>query len=257
MPSIIGETHTAFIGGKNILDGVFIANEVVDGWKKAKLQGLTIKLNFEKAFDSVNWEFMFSMMSSFVAEGLNILLTRALNLGILKGVLVRANEVLISHLQFADDTILLCESDMAQVVIIKRILRCLEVLSELRINYHKSVVCSVGVDDESLHTFANLLTCKIKIIRWMGKMLSLAGRLTLIKSVLSSLPVYYLSLFKMPEGVAREFKKIKAAFLWNGNDLKRKVHLVKWLEVTKSVGQGGLGIRRIRDVNACLLLKWW
>ncbi|XP_028067002.1 uncharacterized protein LOC114269851 [Camellia sinensis] len=216
-------------------------------WKKAKLQGLTIKLNFEKAFDSVNWEFMFSMMSSFgfgskwvswmkaLGEGLNILLTRALNLGILKGVLVGANEVLISHLQFADDTILLCESDMAQVVIIKSILRCFEVLSELRINYHKSVVCSVGVDDESLHTFANLLNIKIKIIRLMGKMLSLAGRLTLIKSVLSSLPVYYISLFKMPEGVAHEFQKIKAAFLWNGNDLKRKVHLVKWLEVTKSV----------------------
>lgn len=96
-----------------------------------------------------------------------------------------------------------------------------------------------------------------RLLGWKRKMLSFARRLTLIKSVLSSLPVYYLSLFKMPEGVAREIEKIEAAFLWGGDGLKRKVHLVKWMEVTKSVAQGGLGIRRIRDVNACLLLKWW
>ncbi|CAL5397362.1 unnamed protein product [Camellia sinensis] len=88
-------------------------------------------------------------------------------------------------------------------------------------------------------------------------MLSFAGRLTLIKSTLSSLPVYFLSLLKMPEGVARDIEKIEANFLWGGNAIKRKVHLVKWVEVTRSTDQGGLGIRRIRDVNACLLLKWW
>lgn len=65
MPSTIGDTQIAFIERRNIIDGVFIANEVVDGWKKAKQQGLIIKLNFEKAFDSVNWEFLFSLMSSF------------------------------------------------------------------------------------------------------------------------------------------------------------------------------------------------
>lgn len=65
LPSSIGETQIAFIRGRNILDEVFIANKVVDGWKKAKKQGLIIKLDFEKAFDSVNWEFLFSMMSCF------------------------------------------------------------------------------------------------------------------------------------------------------------------------------------------------
>ena len=98
---------------------------------------------------------------------------------------------------------------------------------------------------------------KVKLAGWKRKLLSFAGRLTLIKSVLSSLPTYYLSLFKMPEGVAKEIEKIQAAFLWGGNDLKRKVHLVKWVDITKLANQGGLGIRRIRDVNTCLLLKWW
>ncbi|XP_028087035.1 uncharacterized protein LOC114287789 [Camellia sinensis] len=54
LSSIIGETQAAFIGGRNILDGVFIANKVVDGWKKAKKPGLILKLDFEKTYDSVN-----------------------------------------------------------------------------------------------------------------------------------------------------------------------------------------------------------
>lgn len=174
------------------------------------------------------------------------------------------------------------------MVFVKRVLRCFEVLSGLRINYHKSVVCGVGVDDELLFAFAKLLNCKVhslslkflglppganpsrkstlkpvldkirsRLSDWKRKLLSFAGRLTLIKLVLFSLLVYYLSLFKILEGVARQFEKIKDAFLWGGNDLKRKVHQVKWLDVTKNVNQGGLGIKRIWDINTRLLLKWW
>ncbi|XP_028078280.1 uncharacterized protein LOC114280136 [Camellia sinensis] len=165
-----------------------------------------------------------------------------------------------------------------QMVLIKRILRCFKVLSGLRINYHKSVVCGVGVDDALLLSFAKLLNCQVhslplrflglplganpgrkstwkpvldkirsKLSGWKRKLLSFVGRLTLIKSTLSSLPSYFLSLFKIPEGVAKEIKRIESAFLCGGNDLKRKVHLVKWGEAAKSINQGGLGIRRIRD----------
>ncbi|XP_028120243.1 uncharacterized protein LOC114317681 [Camellia sinensis] len=98
---------------------------------------------------------------------------------------------------------------------------------------------------------------KVKLASWKRKFLSLAGRLTLIKAVLSSLSVYYLSLFKMLEGVAKELDKIQAVFLWGGSVIKSKIHIVKWSAVTKSIIKGGLGIKSLRDVNACLLLKWW
>lgn len=86
---------------------------------------------------------------------------------------------------------------------------------------------------------------KARLAGWKRRMLSFAGRLALIKSVLSCLPVYYLSLFRMPEGVAKDFERIQAAFLWGGLDLRKKVHLVKWEEVTRSIANGGLGIRRV------------
>ncbi|XP_028066337.1 uncharacterized protein LOC114269242 [Camellia sinensis] len=50
-PYVISETQSAFLGGRNILDGILIANKVMDGWKKSKKKGVIIKLDFEKAYD--------------------------------------------------------------------------------------------------------------------------------------------------------------------------------------------------------------
>lgn len=86
---------------------------------------------------------------------------------------------------------------------------------------------------------------KIKLASWKRRYLSFAGRLTLIKAILSSLPVYYLSLFKMPVGVAKEINKIQSTFLWGGLDLKRKVHLVKWDNVTLSKTQVGWELKEL------------
>lgn len=97
---------------------------------------------------------------------------------------------------------------------------------------------------------------KKKLSGWKRRLLSYAGRVTLIKSVLSSLPIYFMSLFKIPECVAKEIDKIQARFLWGGDEAKRKIHLVRWKEVLNK-NQGGLGIRDIRVTNECLLLKWW
>lgn len=71
------------------------------------------------------------------------------------------------------------------------------------------------------------------------------------------MPVYYMSLFKIPECVAKELDKIQARFLWGGDEFNKKIHLVKWNEVQLPKKQGGFGIRDIRLMNVCLLIKWW
>lgn len=65
LPKIISEVQTAFLSGRHIIDGVLIANEVVDWWKRSKKKGIILKLDFEKAYDSVNWEFLYSIMKNF------------------------------------------------------------------------------------------------------------------------------------------------------------------------------------------------
>ncbi|GMP55747.1 hypothetical protein CsSME_00020477 [Camellia sinensis var. sinensis] len=80
---------------------------------------------------------------------------------------------------------------------------------------------------------------KSRLAMWKIKLLSFAGRLTLVKSVLDSIPGYYISLCKLPIGIAKEIDKLKSTFLWGSSELRRKIHMVKWNDVSMNKDQGG------------------
>ncbi|KAK3183580.1 hypothetical protein Dsin_030866 [Dipteronia sinensis] len=58
MDSIISETHMAFVKNWQIIDNFVIAEEVIHSWRKERDGGLIIKLDFEKAYDSVDHDFL-------------------------------------------------------------------------------------------------------------------------------------------------------------------------------------------------------
>ena len=51
---------------------------------------------------------------------------------------------------------------------------------------------------------------------WKRHYLSKGGRITLIKSTLASIPIYQLSLFRMPKLVVKRLEKLQRDFLWEG-----------------------------------------
>lgn len=51
--SVVSDCQTAFVRGKQILDGILVANEVVDEARRLKKEMLLFKVDFEKAYDSV------------------------------------------------------------------------------------------------------------------------------------------------------------------------------------------------------------
>jgi len=55
MPSIIGETQTAFVSGRQILDGALVANEAINWLKKKGRAGVLLKMDFQKAYDTLDW----------------------------------------------------------------------------------------------------------------------------------------------------------------------------------------------------------
>ena len=88
-----------------------------------------------------------------------------------------------------------------------------------------------------------------KLSRWQRMYLSKGGRVTLIKSTLSSLPTYFLSLFPLPVSVAMCIEKIQRDFLWGDIGEERKSHLVKWSQICQPLKWGGLGFRNFCVFN--------
>ena len=63
MGEVISDSQHAFIHGRQILDVVLIANEALDSRLKDNIPGLLLKMDIEKAFDHVNWNFLMEVMS--------------------------------------------------------------------------------------------------------------------------------------------------------------------------------------------------
>ena len=81
---------------------------------------------------------------------------------------------------------------------------------------------------------------KEKFATWKGKLLSLAGRVTLINSVICSTVVFWMFNFSLPSGIVKQIDK-----------------LLKWTSVCHPRDYGGMGITDIALLNKLLLCKWW
>ena len=84
----------------------------------------------------------------------------------------------------------------------------------------------------------------------------MVGRVCLIKSVLSSIPLFFMSLFKLPSGVAGKLVSIQRNFLWRWGADGRKIAWASWNLVSKPREFGGLGIIDPKLFNMALLGKW-
>ncbi|KAL9686487.1 hypothetical protein QQ045_023947 [Rhodiola kirilowii] len=222
------------------------------------------------------------------AEGLSKILNKAKEDGFLSGIEWVKNGDRMTHLQFADDTVLFCNAEMKEVQFLTMILHAFEGCSGLKINFGKSMCYGIGLEEEEIKSFAEVLGCPVgsfpmkylgmqvganpmkksswepilgrfrqKLASWKSANLLMAGRVVLIKSTLCSLPLYYALIYKMPTSVALEMEKIQRQFLWGGTEIRKKVHYVKWSTVLKPKQFGGLGITGMVEKNVALLTKWW
>jgi hypothetical protein len=170
---------------------------------------------------------------------------------------------------------------------LKAVLRGFEMVSGLKVNFWKSCVMGINVEDEFLAMASEFLNCRIggipfkylglpvganprkmstwepmlNVIRgrlggWGNKYVSLGGRIVLINAVLNAIPTFYLSYLKLPKKVWKELVKIQRVFLWAGLSNHSKTCWVKWDVICRPKKEGGLGVRDLRLVNISLLAKW-
>ncbi|XP_056695812.1 uncharacterized protein [Spinacia oleracea] len=94
-----------------------------------------------------------------------------------------------------------------------------------------------------------------KLASWKAKCLSKAGRLTLIKSTLSTIANYSMQALALPGKTVDEIDKICSNFLWDSTTDKKRTHLVAWDRVCAPVSQGSLNVRKTSILNLLALVK--
>ena len=219
---------------------------------------------------------------------LSVLIRRVVDRGFLSRCRIRGRgrtEMNISHLLFANDTVF-CEAKKEYLTYLSWTLFWFEATLGLRINLAKSEILPVGGVEE-VEELAVELGCRVgslpstylglplgaphkslsmwdeveervrrRLALWKRQYISKGGRITLIKSTMTSMPIYQMSLFRMPKVVARRLEKLQRDFLWGGRNLERNTHLVKWEVVCTDKEKGGLGIRKLALLNKALLGRW-
>jgi hypothetical protein len=96
-----------------------------------------------------------------------------------------------------------------------------------------------------------------KLSVWFGRNLNQAGRVSLTKYILSSQPVYLLSVIKPPKEVLDDIDKIRRRFLWAGDKaLTGGKCKVNWTKTSLPKEFGGLGILNLDRFAPALRLHW-
>ncbi|KAL0288419.1 UNVERIFIED_CONTAM: hypothetical protein Sangu_2659800 [Sesamum angustifolium] len=97
-----------------------------------------------------------------------------------------------------------------------------------------------------------------KISGWEHRHLSQGGRLQLIKSVLSSMPIYLLQVLSPPAGTLQKIEQLFAKVFWGSTTDHKKIHWTKWAYIYYPCEERGLRIRNIRDTVIAFSHKlWW
>nr|KAJ0212228.1 hypothetical protein LSAT_V11C400198280 [Lactuca sativa] len=229
--SIIDETQSTYVDGGNILDMPLIMNET-QSWSRwgsesngdygfgdaSNLLGPRLLL---MALPPVN-----SRYQKESDKSMDIAMKTACSKSIFSRIKLPNNGPLISHLLYADDVIFVGEGSHTNIKNISRILRCFQVSSELKVNFHKSKAIGLCVEKSETRSWAIELECLVESLPFMylgvlyklsdqkARHLSFGGRVTLIKAVLGSLPTFYFSLFKASTCVIEELEKLGRNFLW-------------------------------------------
>jgi hypothetical protein len=190
-------------------------------------------------------------------------------------------------IQYADDTLLIMPADARQLFIQKRLLRSFSDSTGLNVKFHKSFLVPINVSTEkclhhartfrcevvtmpftylglplgttrpTVHEFSPLISKMEKRLSGVSKFLSYHGRLTLVNSVFSALPTYYMCSLIIPPAVIQQIDRFRKHCLWSKGDIHRRgTCLAAWEPMCRKKDEGGLGIINIHNQNLALLMKF-
>ncbi|XP_038996528.1 uncharacterized protein LOC120121164 [Hibiscus syriacus] len=336
IPGMISLNQTTFIKGRSIVDNTLLAQEVVKGYGRKNISPrCTMKIDIQKAFDTLHWNFISDVLKSLGLPQLFIgwieacftearfsisfngtligffkgargirqgdplspilfvlsmnVLTRLLNLAAVKGLYSyhpKCKQIGLTHLSFADDLLIFCKGNVESVAGVISVLDKFYEISGLNLNAAKCVFFTAGASNKNVEIIKHLsglnLGClpiryigiplitrkltvkdcesliesiKSRINLWSGKLLSFAGRLELIKSVMFSISNYWCRHLLLPQAIINKIEQLCSRFFWKGSDSTAKGVRISWAKICTLKSEGGLGIKNLKSWNQACMIK--
>ncbi|XP_024158077.2 uncharacterized protein LOC112165700 [Rosa chinensis] len=220
-------------------------------------------------------------------EKLSHLIHSTVDVGLWRPVRASQSGPKVSHLFFADDLMLFAEASPNQAAALKNCLDIFCSLSGQAVSYEKSLIycspntcksiasaisrtCGSPLTNDlgkylgmplihsrvNKHTYNGIFDkVQNRLSSWKSKALSMAGRLTLVNSVTSSIPIYTMQTAKLPMSLCDKLDKLNRDFIWGDTTDRKKIHLVSWDVVCQPKQLGGLGIKKTEVMNQAMLAK--
>jgi hypothetical protein len=221
------------------------------------------------------------------AEGLSAMLSRSESEGRIFGMPVSFRGTRISHLFFADDSLLFCRANLIEwqnvLEILKRYERALgqklntdktsiffqqkyqrefkDHIGSLAgisatTNYHKYLGLPAMVGRSKSRTFAGIKdrVCK-RLDGWKERFLLQAGKEVLIKAVVQAISTFSMSVFRLPKSLCANLNSLMSRFWWSSQKKEKRMVWLSWEKLGESKHGGGMGFRELDSFNLALLAK--
>ncbi|KAK4383213.1 hypothetical protein Sango_2797500 [Sesamum angolense] len=271
LPLLIDYSQNAFVPGRSISDNILIAQELHAGYNQVRLpHRCTLKVDIQKAYDSVEWDFLLEPHFPYRLMDRSMVFSKAAE--DLDKALAQQSGRSIGRLEPSEPILCLKEANRpgkhggsannrkTPPVAISKIqssyARDCHDFSSQATNSRTIGTGNPSHTDQALRSF-HMSDCRMENSQsnWLLVTHSNnAGRLQLLKSVLSTLHTYWASVFILPKGVLKILEKKMRKFLLQGPSGRGNAK-VAWEQICKPKEEGGLGIRSLIATNQALILK--
>ncbi|KAM0849346.1 hypothetical protein ACQ4PT_053786 [Festuca glaucescens] len=264
LSELVAENQSAFVKGRSIHDNFKMVQLTTRTLHLSRVPSMLVKIDITKAFDSVSWPFLLRVL-------------RLLGFG-----------VRFRTSMYADDVVIFVAPEARDLSFLRLLLESFGGATGLRTNFDKCSISPICCSDDHLAVAALHFPCGVKPFpcTYLGLPLSYkrlpraslqpivdticrrlapgnaafytsAGRLVLIKSVITSIPIYLSIAMELPAWLLQFLEKRIRAFFWKGSEAVSGGHcLVAWDQVCQPVEYGGLGVLNLKLIGFALRAHW-